>query len=316
MNTRGFSAYNLARGALLNSRLTLADSGNQPLKLLDIVVSGMGMDPSTGLWLTPLHAIPAVPRVFPFDLLYLDKEYRVLETAEMGPGIEFPAFLPEVASSLILPADTLRRTQTSIGDRLIVCLSSDLEALLAASTLPSPDIARSAEPQADAVAFSAGKPKPARAKAITPDKPAVSLSGPSTAFEESVFTAVAKVAETRNAFEMKQPDPGSSIAITDAVHDSSHKVEAAIVEHRIDPEDLFSNWVVSPAPAPHKGRIPPSQPPAPQKSESSAQDSRPEMLKQNSRKPSAAPSSAAGPQTESRPAVTQSQPLSNLHLSA
>ena len=33
----------------------MADSGNQPLKLLDIVVSGMGMDPTTGLWLTPLH---------------------------------------------------------------------------------------------------------------------------------------------------------------------------------------------------------------------------------------------------------------------
>src|SRR3569833_1401227 len=125
MDTRVFSAYNLARGALLNCRLTLADSGNQPLKLLDIVVSGMGMDPSTGLWLTPLHSIPAVPRVFPFDLIYLDKEYRVLETAEMGPGIEFPAFRPEVASSLILPADTLHRPQTAIGDRLIVCLSGD-----------------------------------------------------------------------------------------------------------------------------------------------------------------------------------------------
>ena len=52
----------------------------------------MGMDATAGLWLTPLHAIPAVPRVFPFDLIYLDKEYRVLETAEMGPGIDFPSF--------------------------------------------------------------------------------------------------------------------------------------------------------------------------------------------------------------------------------
>src|SRR4051794_5817844 len=122
MDTRGFSAYNLARGVHLNSKLTVADSGNQPLKLLDIVVRGMGMDSTAGLWLNPLHAIPAVPRVFPFDLIYLDKEYRVLETAEMGPGIDFPLFHAEVASALVLPSDTLRRTHTEIADRLVVCI--------------------------------------------------------------------------------------------------------------------------------------------------------------------------------------------------
>ena len=170
MNTRGFSAYNLARGALLNSRLTLADSGNQPLKLLDIVVSGMGMDPAAGLWLTPLHAIPAVPRVFPFDLIYLDKEYRVLDTAKMGPGIAFPAFHAEVASALVLPSDTLRRTNTAPADRLIVCVFSELEALLSTASLPAPEAAASLHEAGAPVAVSASKPSRPGVIELTPDR--------------------------------------------------------------------------------------------------------------------------------------------------
>src|SRR3569833_1535941 len=143
MENRVFSAYNLARGVPLNSKLKVADSGDQPLKLLNTVVTGMGMDSTAALWLTPLHSIPAVPRVFPFDLIYLDKDYRVLETAEMGPGIEFPPFHPEVASALVLPSDTLRRTHTAEADRLIVCVSSELEALLSGASLPPADAAAS-----------------------------------------------------------------------------------------------------------------------------------------------------------------------------
>lgn len=292
MNTRAISAYNLARGTLLNSKLTLADSGNQPLKLLDIVVSGMGMDPTAGLWLNPLRATPAVPRVFPFDLIYLDKEYRVLDTAEMGPGIDFPAFHAEVASALVLPSDTLHRTQTAVGDHLIVCASNDLKAILATSSLPSPD---AAEPvHSAALAESESVPRTLKPGTIEL-APEMSLSGaapptPPTPFDQSVLTAVARVAETRStepkpfASSHGAPAPGPSMEVTEAVLDSSRHIQPAVIEHRIDPEDLFSNWISAAPPAAIAPRTPPPEPPAPAKPAASIQESAPETPKQNGRK--------------------------------
>jgi len=293
MNTRVFSAYNLARGVLLNSKLTAAESGNQPLKLLDIVVSGMGMDPTAGLWLAPLHAIPAVPRVFPFDLIYLDKEYHVLDTAEMGPGIDFPAFHAEVASALILPSDTLRRTHTEPADRLIVCVSNELTSLLAATpVVPSIDSAApNREYAAVATALSsAGKTSEPSVIKLTPEPQPVAPAAPVTPFEQSILSAVAKVAETRHSSDPHAPTDarraavqGPSMAITDAVLDSPHRVQPTIMEHHIDPEDLFSNWVVSAPPALSPSRTGRTGPPAPPVS---AKSQMPEPVNQNGKRSS------------------------------
>jgi hypothetical protein len=287
METRVFSAYNLARGVLLNSKLVVPDSGNHPLKLLDIVISGMGMDSTAGLWLNPLHTIPAVPRVFPFDLIYLDKEYRVLDIAEMGPGIDFPPLHAEVASALILPSDTLRRSQTASGDRLIVCLANNLEALLAASGASQPASIQKAGQGPAAVGHPATDRPPSSIIELTPERPLVPASAPSTGIEHSVLTAVAKATQTpaataggvalveapalpphTQAESKKDPEepekresrsPGASMDITGTVFERPRKVQAAIIEHHVDPEDLFSNWVVSP-PAPSVER--PAAPPA------------------------------------------------------
>ena len=345
METRVFSAYNLARGVLLNSKLAVADSGNQPLKLLDIVVSGMGMDATAALWLNPLLALPAIPRVFPFDLVYLDKDYRVLETAEMGPGIDFPPFHFEIVSALVLPPDTLRRTQTASGDRMIVCPVGELEALLAAS-------ATNLEPAPVASARSAIG-IPASIIELTPEKQHVSATAPLTRFERSILSAVSKasdavavsasevsvaemaVAETAvinpqdPSPALRQPEsrkrveastgqftPGPSIDITEAFLEHQNKVRPAIIEHHIDPEDLFSNWVVSTPAPPSSAPMARPLPPAPSiavnadkpeipEPKISDQESAPEPVRQSAKKPSASARAGAAT-TPSRAAVPDS----------
>jgi len=292
MDTRVFSAYNLARGVLLNSRLSLADSGNKPLKLLDIVVSGMGMDPTTGLWLTPLHAIPAVPRVFPFDLIYLDKEYRVVATTEMGPDVQFPPFQPEVSSALVLPPDIVRSTGTVVGDRLIVCLATELQALLAPVGTEPPKAGIPEAPPKSVVATRAnGKgPKPAVIE-LSPEKFVPHASPRDSSGSESpslgaegktdiqprrpvktepaerlpapaeVVSAVQDSADLFGSRSSGSYPPGPSMDISEVVLERARKVPAPIIEHRIDPEDLFSNWVVTSPPAP-TSRIEQQSPPA------------------------------------------------------
>src|SRR5215469_7516898 len=137
MDTRPDAVYNLTRRTLLNDKLTVTDCAHQPLKMLNLVVSGLGLDSESALWLSPLHAAPGLPRVFPFDLIYLDRDYRVLETAEIAPGVEFPSYRPEVASALVVPEHTLTSTGTSKGDRMLICTADDLQNLLAEAGMPA-----------------------------------------------------------------------------------------------------------------------------------------------------------------------------------
>ena len=131
MDTRVFCVYNLARGVSLSSKVTAADGVNEPLKILKVLVGGLGLDTESGLWISPLSAIPSVPRLFPFDLLYLDRDQRVIEVAEIVPGAEFPPYHHEVASALVLARHTLESTQTARGDRLIICIEDEKDRQIA-----------------------------------------------------------------------------------------------------------------------------------------------------------------------------------------
>ena len=131
MDTRVFCVYNLARGVLLSSKVTVADGANQPLTILKVLVGGLAMDSKSGLWLSPVYGMPAVPRLFPFDLLYLDDELRVLDLAEFVPGAEFPPYRREVASALVVPSKSLHSSQTERGDRLLICPAEEMEGQIA-----------------------------------------------------------------------------------------------------------------------------------------------------------------------------------------
>ncbi|HMG87466.1 MAG TPA: PilZ domain-containing protein [Terracidiphilus sp.] len=133
MDTRVFCVYNLARGVFLSSKVTAVDGVNEPLKILKVLVGGLGLDTVSGLWICPLSAIPAVPRLFPFDLLYLDRDQRVVESAEIVPGAEFPPYRREVASALVLARQTVESTQTGRGDRLIIGVEEEIEREIAAA---------------------------------------------------------------------------------------------------------------------------------------------------------------------------------------
>jgi hypothetical protein len=133
MDTRVFCVYNLARGVFVSSKVTVADTASEPLRMLSVLVGSMAQDGEAGLWLTPLYGVPSVPRLFPFDLAYLDKDHRVLESVEVLHGVRFPCYSPEVASALVLPLRSLVSTKTQQGDRLIVCPQEDMERQLAAT---------------------------------------------------------------------------------------------------------------------------------------------------------------------------------------
>ncbi len=133
MDTRVFCVYNVARGVFLSSKVTAVFGVNEPLRILEVLVGGLGRDTKSGLWISPLSATPSVPRLFPFDLLYLDRDQRVLEAVEIVSSAEFPAYRREVESALVLARRTAESTQTERGDRLIICVEGEVDRQIAAA---------------------------------------------------------------------------------------------------------------------------------------------------------------------------------------
>jgi hypothetical protein len=131
METKRYNAYNSTRGTVLNAKLGVADRDLEPLKFMELLIGGLGLDSESGIWLKPLAGVPQVPRVFPFDLVYLDQNHRVVQTAEIFPGREFPSLNDEVVSALVLPLHAVSSTQTDLGDQLLVSAADE------AAELPS-----------------------------------------------------------------------------------------------------------------------------------------------------------------------------------
>ena len=132
MDSKIFCVYNLARGVFLSSNVKIALEAHQPLKMLTVMVNGFALQGDAGLWLTPLLGTPAVPRLFPFDLVYLDSDHRILNAAELVPGVELPPYHTGISSALVLPLHTIQKNHTAVGDRLIVCVQAEMDRLLEA----------------------------------------------------------------------------------------------------------------------------------------------------------------------------------------
>jgi hypothetical protein len=149
MDSTSFCAYNLTKDAFLSSKVTVADAALEPLKVLEVLIGGLGLDSESSLWLTPLSAAPEVPRLFPFDMVYLDGDHRVIHGIEVVPGADLPPYSSRVASALILPDRTLSSTQTHPGDQIKVCAGAEMRmerARISVAPVPVADSHRTAIP--------------------------------------------------------------------------------------------------------------------------------------------------------------------------
>ena len=137
MDTRICCAYNVSKGRHLSPKVTLVDRPDQPLTLMRLLVESLGFKAQTALWLSPLNGPPQLVRPFPFDLIYLDQDLRVITAVELLPEVPFPKFVDQVASALILPVRTISGSATEEGDELIICGKEELEFRLAEMMTPA-----------------------------------------------------------------------------------------------------------------------------------------------------------------------------------
>jgi len=109
--------YNKSKETFLAFRVAVADS------IFGRLIGLLGkrsLKPDAGVWIVPANAIHTVGMLFSFDVVMIDKDFRVVSVTEMVKP--FRVILPKLrAESVIeLPAHTIFRSRTEVGDQLLI----------------------------------------------------------------------------------------------------------------------------------------------------------------------------------------------------
>jgi hypothetical protein len=81
----------------------------------------------SGLWVRPIRGQFITKPSAPVDLIFLDKDCRVLEMTESFSAGGVNLREQKVASMLVLPTNSIHPSQTQAGDRIVVCEANELE---------------------------------------------------------------------------------------------------------------------------------------------------------------------------------------------
>jgi uncharacterized membrane protein (UPF0127 family) len=112
-----FWAFNCTRQTLLASEVELADTGWARMKgLLGRKAAEFGN--GKGLWIAPSEGIHTIGMSFAIDVVYLSADYRVLRIYHRLAPFRIAAVQLKSSSVIELPAGTLARTRTQVGDLL------------------------------------------------------------------------------------------------------------------------------------------------------------------------------------------------------
>ena len=109
--------YNKSKETFLSFRVRVADS---VLTRLVGLLGRKSLQPDGGVWIVPANSIHTVGMLFSFDLVMIDKDFRVVNVKEMVRP--FRVVWPKLrAESVIeLPQHTIFRSRTQVGDQLVI----------------------------------------------------------------------------------------------------------------------------------------------------------------------------------------------------
>ncbi len=124
MESPKYCVYNQTRESFLSLGVTVADITIEKLRAM---IERLTIKADSGLWMMPYRGIPSAKGLSPIDLLYLDKDYRVIQEVESFPTSSVEPLRDEAASALVLPAHTIYSSQTQPGDQLVICVADEME---------------------------------------------------------------------------------------------------------------------------------------------------------------------------------------------
>ena len=112
---RAVSVYNQTRGTFLAKRVEIADSFFSRLIGL---LGRTSIQPDGGIWILPANSIHTIGMMFRFDVVLIDKKYKVIGLRERIPPfwLVLPNFRAE--SVIEVASNSIRKSRTEVGDQL------------------------------------------------------------------------------------------------------------------------------------------------------------------------------------------------------
>ena len=116
-SVRHVFVYNKTKETLLAYKVEVADS---VLSRLVGLLGRRSLEPGSGVWIFPANAIHTIGMLFTFDVVLIDKDFKVVGLRDLiRPfSVMSPNFRAE--SVLELPAHTIFRSRTQVGDQLMI----------------------------------------------------------------------------------------------------------------------------------------------------------------------------------------------------
>ena len=109
--------YNKTRETFLAFRVAVADS------IVGRLVGLLGkrsLQPDSGVWIVPSNAVHTIGMLFSFDLVLIDKDFKVVGLRELVRPFTVTWPNHRAESVLELPAHSIFRSRTQIGDHLLI----------------------------------------------------------------------------------------------------------------------------------------------------------------------------------------------------
>lgn len=125
METRRFCVYNQASECFLSLGVIAAESMMAQLKTF---VGRHTERYDEGLWVTLSSGFRSLRlgTPAPLDLIYLDRDCRVVRLVESFHHFRVAPASPGATSVLALPAHTIYSSQTQVGHQLVICVAEEL----------------------------------------------------------------------------------------------------------------------------------------------------------------------------------------------
>jgi hypothetical protein len=116
-NNNRYFVYNATRETFVATEAKLADGYFSRLVGL-LGKTRRWARPGHGLWILPSHGVHTIGMMFAIDLVFLDRERRVVHTEEYVRPFRISRVTLKAQSVLELPPYTVFRSGTQVGDRL------------------------------------------------------------------------------------------------------------------------------------------------------------------------------------------------------
>jgi uncharacterized protein len=115
--TRHVFVYNKTKETFLSFRVEVKDSVWGRLTGL---LGKRSLAPDGGAWIVPANAIHTIGMLFSFDLVLMDKNFKVVGLRELVRPFRITMPNGKAESVLELPAHSIFRSRTQIGDQLVI----------------------------------------------------------------------------------------------------------------------------------------------------------------------------------------------------